>query len=157
MNRLLVAIERHRAGDVPHMGQDQCRDDRDGQAAAPAGQVFTEIGHGPGIHRGQEQGESRQVKHRAQGQEAAKGIQAIADRERTVILAEAERDAEILRGEGDARAIEIYADAFGKNQEYYTFYRSMIAYREALANSQDVLVLEPDSDFFKYFSDFSGQ
>ncbi|MGB5427022.1 MAG: protease modulator HflC [Gammaproteobacteria bacterium] len=93
--------------------------------------------------------------HRAEGQEAAKGIQAIADRERTVILAEARRDAEILHGEGDARAIEIYADAYGANQEYYEFYRSMMAYREALANSQDVLVLEPDSEFFKYFSDYS--
>ena len=93
--------------------------------------------------------------HRAEGQEAAKGIQAIADRERTVILAEARRDAEILRGEGDARATEIYAEAFGKNEEYYEFYRSMTAYREALANSQDVLVLEPDSEFFKYFGDYS--
>ena len=93
--------------------------------------------------------------HRAQGQEAAKGIQAIADRERTVILAEARRDAEILHGEGDARATEIYAGAYGKNQEYYEFYRSMTAYREALANKQDVLVLEPDSEFFKYFSDYS--
>ena len=94
--------------------------------------------------------------HRAEGQEAAKGIQAIADRQRTVILAEARRDAEILHGEGDARATEIYADAYGKNQEYYEFYRSMTAYREALANSQDVLVLEPDSEFFKYFSDSSA-
>jgi membrane protease subunit HflC len=95
--------------------------------------------------------------HRAEGQEAAKGIQAIADRERTVILAEARRDAEILHGEGDARAIEIYADAYGVNQEYYEFYRSMMAYREALAKSQDVLVLEPDSEFFKYFSDYSAK
>ena len=93
--------------------------------------------------------------HRAEGQEAAKGIQAIADRERTVILAEARRDAEILHGEGDARATEIYAGAYGENQEYYEFYRSMTAYRAALANSQDVLVLEPDSEFFKYFSDYS--
>jgi len=93
--------------------------------------------------------------HRAQGQEAAKGIRAIADRERTVILAEARRDAEILHGEGDARAIEIYADAYGKNQEYYEFYRSMSAYREALANSQDILVLEPESDFFKYFNEYT--
>jgi len=95
--------------------------------------------------------------HRAQGQEAAKGIQAIADRERTVILAEANRDAEILQGEGDARATEIYAEAYGKNQEYYEFYRSMSAYRQALANQQDVLVLEPDSEFFKYFGDYSVQ
>jgi membrane protease subunit HflC len=93
--------------------------------------------------------------HRAQGQEAAKGIQAIADRERTVILAEAGRDAEILRGEGDARATDIYATAYEKNQQFYEFYRSMNAYREAFANQQDVLVLEPDSEFFKYFGDYS--
>ena len=89
--------------------------------------------------------------HRAQGQEAAKGIRAVAERERTVLLAEAQRDSEILRGEGDARATDIYARAFGKNQEFYQFYRSMKAYRTALANGQDVLVLEPDSEFFKYF------
>ena len=95
--------------------------------------------------------------HRAQGQEAAKGIQAVADRERTVILAEAKRDAEISRGEGDALATEIYADAYGENQEFYAFYRSMTAYREALASQSDVLVLEPDSEFFRYFSDYSGK
>ena len=95
--------------------------------------------------------------HRAQGQEAAKGIQAVADRERTVILAEAKRDAEVSRGEGDALATEIYANAYGENQDFYAFYRSMTAYREALANSNDVLVLEPDSEFFRYFSDYSGK
>ena len=95
--------------------------------------------------------------HRAQGQEAAKGIQAVADRERTVILAEAKRDAEISRGEGDALATEIYANAYGENQEFYAFYRSMNAYRAALANPNDVLVLEPDSEFFRYFNDYSGK
>jgi len=95
--------------------------------------------------------------HRAQGQEAAKGIQAIADRERTVLLAEAQRDAEISRGEGDALATEIYANAYGENQEFYAFYRSMNAYRTALANPNDVLVLEPNSEFFKYFNDYSGK
>jgi membrane protease subunit HflC len=94
---------------------------------------------------------------RAQGQEAAKGIQAVADRERTVILAEARRDAEITRGEGDARATEIYADAYGENQEFYEFYRSMNAYRESLGNQQDVLVLEPNTEFFKYFGNYSGE
>jgi len=94
---------------------------------------------------------------RAQGQEAAKGIQAVADRDRTVILAEASRDAEVLRGEGDALATEIYADAYGENEEFYEFYRSMNAYRAALSNSSDVLVLEPDSEFFKYFGNSTGQ
>jgi membrane protease subunit HflC len=88
---------------------------------------------------------------RAQGQEAAKGIQAVAERDRTVILAEASRDAEKTRGEGDARATEIYASAFGKNQEFFEFYRSMNAYKESLSSQQDVLILEPDSEFFKYF------
>jgi len=94
---------------------------------------------------------------RAQGQEAAKGIQAVADRERTVILAEARRDAEVMRGEGDALATEIYANAYGENEEFYAFYRSMNAYRAALANPNDVLVLEPDSEFFKYFNENSGE
>jgi membrane protease subunit HflC len=90
--------------------------------------------------------------HRAQGEEAAKGIRAIADRQRTVILAEAQRDAEKSRGKGDALATDIYAQAYGKDEEFYAFYRSMNAYRNALSSKQDVLVLEPDSDFFKYFS-----
>ena len=95
--------------------------------------------------------------HRAQGQETAKGIQAVAERDRTVILAEATRDAEVLRGEGDARATEIYADAYSEDQEFYEFYRSMTAYRAALANQGDVLVLQPDSEFFKYFGSNTGQ
>lgn len=91
------------------------------------------------------------AEHRAQGQEAAKGIRARADRERTVLLAEARRDAEVTRGEGDALATEIYGKAYSRNKEFYDFYRSMNAYRGALANGNDVLVLEPDSEFFKYF------
>ncbi len=67
------------------------------------------------------------------------------------------RDAEILRGEGDARATEIYAEAYGENQEFYEFYRSMTAYRAALANQSDVLVLEPDSEFFKYFGSSTSE
>ena len=97
------------------------------------------------------------AEHRAQGQERAKGIQAVAERDRTVILAEATRDAEVLRGEGDARATEIYAAAYSEDQEFYEFYRSMTAYRAALANQGDVLVLEPDSEFFKYFGSNAGQ
>ncbi len=93
---------------------------------------------------------------RAQGEEAAKGIRAVAERERTVILAEAQRDSEKIRGEGDARATEIYADAYSRNEEFYEFYRSMNAYRAALSSQQDVLVLEPDSEFFKYFGSGSG-
>jgi membrane protease subunit HflC len=93
--------------------------------------------------------------HRAQGEEAAKGIRAIAERQRTVILAEAQRDSEMARGEGDARATEIYAQAYGRNEEFYEFYRSMNAYRAALSSQQDILVLEPDSEFFNYFGSSS--
>jgi membrane protease subunit HflC len=92
------------------------------------------------------------AEHRAQGEENAKGIRAVAERERTVILAEAQRDADTIRGEGDARATEIYAQAFGQDEEFYAFYRSMHAYRDALNSKQDVMVLQPDSEFFKYFN-----
>ncbi len=95
--------------------------------------------------------------HRAKGQEVGKGIQAVAERDRTIILAEAQRDAETTRGEGDARATEIYGKAYGKDPEFYAFYRSMNAYRESLSSKQDVLVLEPDSEFFKYFNSSSGK
>lgn len=94
---------------------------------------------------------------RAQGQEAGKGIRAIAERDRTVILAEAQRDAETTRGEGDAKATEVYANAYGQDEEFYEFYRSMNAYRAALAGRQDVLVLQPDSEFFKYFGSNAGR
>jgi membrane protease subunit HflC len=73
-----------------------------------------------------------------------------------VLLAEAQRDADTLRGEGDALATEIYAGAYGKDEEFYAFYRSMNAYRDALGSKQDVLVLQPDSEFFKYFNSDAG-
>jgi membrane protease subunit HflC len=87
---------------------------------------------------------------RAEGAEASERIRAEADRQRTVILAEAYRDAERQRGLGDARAAEIYAQAYERNPEFYSFYRSMRAYSDSLGQEQDVLVLSPDSDFFKY-------
>lgn len=95
--------------------------------------------------------------HRAQGDEAAKGIRAVADRERTVLLAEAQRDAERLRGEGDAKATKTYADAYSKDKDFYAFYRSMNAYRKSLDSKRDILVLEPDSEFFKYFNSSTGK
>lgn len=88
---------------------------------------------------------------RARGEEAAERIRANADRERQVILAGAYRDAETIRGEGDAQATEIYAAAFGKNAEFYAFYRRLGAYQATFASGRDILVLKPDSDFFKYF------
>lgn len=89
---------------------------------------------------------------RAEGAEAAEKIRATADRERTVLLAEAYRDAEIIRGEGDAIAAETYANAYQKNEEFYAFYRSMKAYRTSLGNESDLLVLDPKSEFFRYLN-----
>jgi len=93
---------------------------------------------------------------RAEGSEESERIRSDADRQRTVILAEAYRDAEIIRGEGDARAAEIYANAYSQNPEFYTFYRSMEAYRTAIGRDQDVLVLSPDSEFFQFLQEQSG-
>jgi modulator of FtsH protease HflC len=88
---------------------------------------------------------------RSQGTEASDAIKANANRERQVILAEAERDAQRMRGEGDARAAEIYAQAYGRDAEFYGFHRSLEAYRRAFAAGDGVLVLDPDSEFFRYF------
>ncbi len=94
---------------------------------------------------------------RARGEEAAERIQANADRERQVILAGAYRDAETIRGEGDAQATEVYASAFGKNEEFYGFYRRLGAYQATFSSGRDILVLKPDSDFFKYFGSAKGR
>lgn len=88
--------------------------------------------------------------HRAKGSELAEGIRADADRQRRVLLAEAYREAEETRGDGDAKAAAIYAKAYGQDQEFYSFHRSLQAYRESFANKGDVMVLDPDSDFFRY-------
>lgn len=94
---------------------------------------------------------------RARGEEAAERIQATADKDKAVILANAYRDAEIIRGEGDARATELYALAFNKDQEFYTLYRSLSAYRNSFSDQGNILVLSPESDFFKYFSNPQGR
>jgi membrane protease subunit HflC len=88
---------------------------------------------------------------RSTGSADAEKIRADADRQRTVILAEAYREAETVRGEGDAKASGIYAQAFGKNPEFYKFYRSLEAYRATFKNHGDVMVVDSNSDFFKYF------
>ena len=88
---------------------------------------------------------------RSQGAEAAERIRAGADKQRVIILGDAFRDAEILRGEGDAKSAEIYAKAYGADVEFFSFYRSLDAYKKTFNRSGDKLVLEPDSDFFKYF------
>ncbi|HEY9143804.1 MAG TPA: protease modulator HflC [Arenimonas sp.] len=87
---------------------------------------------------------------RAEGVELSETIRSEADRQRVVTLAEAERDAQKLRGEGDARAAEIAAAAYGGDPEFYAFYRSLELYRNAMADGQTVLVLDPDSEFLRY-------
>jgi membrane protease subunit HflC len=89
--------------------------------------------------------------YRAQGAETAQRIRAEADRERTVVLAEAQRQAAITRAQGDQEAADIYAKAYGANPEFFAFWRSLEAYRKALAESNSTIVLSPDSDFFRYF------
>ena len=89
---------------------------------------------------------------RARGAEEGERIRADADREAQVILAQAYKEAEGLRGEGDARATEIYGDAYGRDSEFYRFYRSLNIYRDSFASEDDLLVLEPKGDFFRYFN-----
>lgn len=89
---------------------------------------------------------------RARGDREATRIRADADRAQTVILAEAYRDSQTMRGEGDAGAARIYANAFNRNSEFYEFYRSLDAYRTSFDGKDDVLLLQPETDFFKYFN-----
>ncbi len=93
---------------------------------------------------------------RAQGNEAAERIRADADRQATVLRADAFREAEKARGLGDAKAAETYADAYTEDAEFYSFYRSLSAYRQVLSNRGDVMLLDPNSDFFKYFNNANG-
>lgn len=88
---------------------------------------------------------------RAQGRESAERLKADADRQRTIILANAYKNGQSLRGTGDAKASEIYAKAYDKDREFYSFYRSLTAYKESFSSQGDLMVLEPTSDFFKYF------
>ena len=94
---------------------------------------------------------------RATGEEEAQKIRADADKTVTVMLAEARRESEILRGQGDALSIKIYADAFGQDEEFFAFYRSMQAYRKTFTDDGTSLVISPDSEFFRYFGYKSGE
>lgn len=95
----------------------------------------------------------RQAKRlRAEGDENAEKLRAEADRQRTELLAEAYRESEIIKGEGDAAAADIYAKAYTKNADFYSFYRSMQAYRKAIGTDSDVLIVKPDSEFFRYLN-----
>ena len=93
---------------------------------------------------------------RSKGAEAAERIRADADRQRSVILAEAYRDSEIVRGEGDAKATDIYANAFSKDEDFFRFHRSVNAYKNNFSTAEDIILLEPDSEFFRYFNSSRG-
>ena len=93
---------------------------------------------------------------RAQGRETAEDRKSEADKQRTIILADAYRDSQLIRGEGDAQAAEVYANAYNKDPEFYDFYRSIDAYRKSLGNEGDVLVLDPNSEFFRYLNSATG-
>jgi len=94
---------------------------------------------------------------RAEGQEEAELIRSTAEKQRTVILADANRDGQFLRGEGDARSAEIYASAYTKDPEFYAFYRSINAYKSSIGNPGDILVLDPKNEFFRYLNRSDGK
>lgn len=96
------------------------------------------------------------AERRAEGRAGAEEKRASADRQRTVILAEAYRDSQIIRGEGDAKAADIYAQAYNKDPEFYAFYRSIDAYRKSMGKPGDILVLDPDNEFFRYLNQSGG-
>jgi len=94
---------------------------------------------------------------RATGEEEAQKIRATANKERTVLIAEARRSAEIIRGSGDSKSIAIYAEAFGVDEDFYSFYRSMQAYRKSFSENSTSMLLSPDSEFFRYFGSKTGE
>jgi len=108
---------------------------------------------------GRMQAERKRVANelRSTGSAEAERIRADAERQREVILAEAYRDAQKIKGEGDAKGAGIYAQAFSQNPEFYSFYRSMEAYKQSFRSKSDLMLLEPNSDFFKYLKDASGK
>lgn len=111
---------------------------------------------GPVFSRMAAEREREAREHRAMGKEQAEIIRADADRQQTVLLAQAYRDAEILRGEGDAEAAAIYASAYTKDPEFYAFMRSLTAYQQAFNSKDDVLLVDPGSQFFRYLKDAEG-
>ena len=94
---------------------------------------------------------------RSQGKELAEGIRADADRQKTVLVANAYRESEVTRGEGDAKASSVYAKAFNRDPEFYAFTRSLKAYEQTFDGSDNVMLLKPDSDFFKYMKSTKGK
>ena len=96
------------------------------------------------------------AERRAQGREIAEQKMSEADKQRTIILAEANRQSEIIRGEGDAKAAEIYANAYNQDPEFYAFYRSIDAYKRSMGKSGDLLVVDPNNEFFRYLNQSGG-
>jgi membrane protease subunit HflC len=94
---------------------------------------------------------------RSEGEEAAELIKSTADKDRTILLANANRDGQIIRGEGDARAADIYAQAYSKDAEFYAFSRSITAYKKSMGKAGDLLVLDPNNEFFRYLNQSSGE
>jgi len=94
---------------------------------------------------------------RAGGRQTAEEKKSSADKDRTIILADAYRDGQLVRGEGDAKAAEIYASAYNKDPEFYAFYRSIDAYKKSVGKAGDVLVLDPNNEFFRYLNQSSGE
>jgi membrane protease subunit HflC len=99
--------------------------------------------------RSQREQEAKEI--RATGEEIAQRIRANADKERTVLIANAQKGADILRGEGDGEKNRIFAEAFGKDPDFFSFYRSMQAYKGSMADDDTSMVLSPDSEFFRFF------
>ena len=97
------------------------------------------------------------AERRAEGMEVSEQLKSTADKERTIILANANRDSQKLRGVGDARSAEIYAEAYNQDPEFYAFYRSIDAYRNSIGNSNDILVIDPDNEFFRYLNNSKGK
>jgi membrane protease subunit HflC len=106
--------------------------------------------------RMQSEREQQARQYRGEGAEAAQTVRANAERERTVILAEAQRDAQRVRGDGDATAVKVYGDAFGQDKQFFSFYRSLQAYRDALNGRDTSFVLSPEGNFFRFFGGWRG-
>ncbi len=109
------------------------------------------------FRRMQTEREREAAELRAQGQEIAQRVRSRADRDVTVLLAEAQRESDMIRGEGDAKRNKIFADAYGKDPEFFSFYRSMLAYEVGLNGDTTTMVISPESNFFRYFGDPSGR
>ena len=109
------------------------------------------------FRRMQTEREREAKEFRAQGAEIAQRIRSTADKEVTIITSQAEKKSNIVRGEGDGMANSVFAEAFGQDPEFFAFYRAMQAYAEGLKSSDTTMILSPDSEFFKYFGDLSGE